>query len=36
MVETTEAKQVRRAASTIVYPALGFEINPCGSYDPDP
>ncbi|MFP9193922.1 hypothetical protein ACLI4Q_20150 [Natrialbaceae archaeon A-CW1-1] len=32
MVETTEAKQVSRAASTIVYPALDFGIKPCGSY----
>ncbi len=32
MVETTEAKQVCRAASTVVYPALEFDIKPCGSY----
>jgi len=32
MVETTEAKQVCRAASTIVYPALDFGTKPCGSY----
>lgn len=32
MVETTEAKQVCRAASTVVYPALDFGIKPCGSY----
>jgi len=28
MVETTEAKQVSRAASTVVYPALDFGIKP--------
>lgn len=32
MVETGEAKQVCRAASTLVYPALSFDIKPCGSY----
>ncbi|MFP9193932.1 transposase [Natrialbaceae archaeon A-CW1-1] len=32
MVETTEAKQVSRSASTVVYPALDFGIKPCGSY----
>jgi hypothetical protein len=32
MVETTEAKQVCRAASTLVYPALDFGIKPCGTY----
>ncbi|WP_235019648.1 hypothetical protein [Natrialba sp. INN-245] len=32
MVETTEAKQVCRAASTVVYPALDFGIKSCGSY----
>ncbi len=32
MVETIEAKQVCRAASTVVYPRLDFDIKPCGSY----
>ena len=32
MVETTEAKQVCRAASTLLYPALEFGIKPCGTY----
>jgi len=32
MVETIEAKQVCRAASTVVYPGLDFDIKPCGSY----
>ncbi|ARS90084.1 transposase [Natrarchaeobaculum aegyptiacum] len=32
MVETTEATQLCRAASTVVYPALEFDIKPCGSY----
>jgi len=32
MVKTTEAKQVCRAASTVVYPALDFDIKSCGSY----
>ncbi|UHQ98088.1 transposase (plasmid) [Natrinema zhouii] len=32
MVEIDEAKQVCRAASTVVYPALDFGIKPCGSY----
>jgi len=32
MVETTGEKQVCRAASTLVYPALDFGIKPCGTY----
>jgi hypothetical protein len=32
MVDTTEAKQVCRAASTLVYPVLDFGIKPCGTY----
>ncbi|WP_458190735.1 hypothetical protein [Haladaptatus sp. NG-WS-4] len=32
MVDTTEAKQVCRAASTLLYPALDFGIKPCGIY----
>ncbi|MDL0124171.1 transposase [Halobacterium salinarum] len=32
MVETAEAKQVCRAASTLVYPALDFDRKPCGTY----
>ncbi len=32
MAETIEAKQVCRAASTVVYPRLDFNIKPCGSY----
>ena len=32
MVDTTEAKQVCRAASPLVYPALDFDIKPCGTY----
>jgi hypothetical protein len=32
MVDTTEAKQVCRAASTLIYPALDFGIKPCGTY----
>lgn len=35
MVETAEAKQVCRAAFTVVYPALDFDIKPCGSYTRD-
>ncbi|QOS13510.1 ISH7-type transposase ISHgi17 (plasmid) [Haloferax gibbonsii] len=32
MVSTAEAKQVCRAASTLLYPALDFGIKPCGTY----
>ena len=32
MVNTTEAKQVCRVASTLLYPALDFGIKACGSY----
>jgi len=32
MVETAEATQVCRAASTLVYPALEFDSKPCGTY----
>jgi len=32
MVETAEAKQVCRAASTLLYPALEFDVKPCGEY----
>ena len=32
MVTTREAKQVCRAASSLVYPALNFGIKPCGTY----
>ena len=32
MVDTIEAKQVCRAASTLLYPALYFGIKPCGTY----
>ncbi|MCU4752071.1 transposase [Halobacteria archaeon AArc-curdl1] len=32
MVKTTEAKRVCRAASSVMYPALDFDIKPCGSY----
>ena len=32
MVETTEAKQVSRAASTLLFPALEFGAKPCGKY----
>ncbi|MFC4989009.1 hypothetical protein [Saliphagus infecundisoli] len=32
MVDTDEAKQVCRAASSVVYPELDFGIKPCGSY----
>ena len=32
MVETAEAKQVCRGGFTVVYPALDFDINPCGGY----
>ncbi|SEP12015.1 hypothetical protein SAMN04487948_1159 [Halogranum amylolyticum] len=32
MVDTTEAKQVCRAASTLVYPVLEFGVKPCGTY----
>ncbi len=32
MVKTTEAKQVCRAASTLVYPELDFDIKSCGKY----
>ena len=32
MVETTEAKQVCRSVSSVVYPELDFGIKPCGSY----
>src|SRR6056297_4018524 len=32
MVETTEAKQVCRAVSTVVYPALDFGVKACGTY----
>jgi hypothetical protein len=32
MVDTTEAKQVCRAASTLVYPVLQFGVKPCGTY----
>ncbi|MFC7166069.1 transposase [Halospeciosus flavus] len=32
MVETTEAKQVSRAASTLLFPELEFDVKPCGKY----
>ena len=32
MVETTEAKQVCRAASTVLYPQLDFGVKQCGKY----
>jgi len=32
MVETNEARQVCRAASTLLYPELNFETKPCGKY----
>jgi hypothetical protein len=32
MVDTTEAKQVCHAASTLLYPAVDFGIKPCGTY----
>ena len=32
MVETAKAKEVCRAASNLVYPALDFAIKPCGTY----
>jgi len=32
MVETAEAKQVSRAASTLLFPALEFGVKPCGTY----
>ena len=32
MVDTTEAKQVCRAASTLLYPALDFGSKSCGTY----
>lgn len=32
MVETTEAKQVSRAAATVLYPELSFDVKPCGKY----
>jgi hypothetical protein len=32
MVETGEAKQVCRAASTLLFPELEFDVKPCGKY----
>ena len=32
MVDTAEAKQVCRATSTLLYPAIDFGIKPCGTY----
>jgi len=32
MVQTTEAKQVCRAASTVLFPELEFGVKPCGKY----
>ncbi|PSP60805.1 transposase [Halobacteriales archaeon QH_7_66_37] len=32
MVETTEAKQVCRSASTLLFPELDFDVKPCGEY----
>ena len=32
MVQTAEAKQVCRAASTVLFPALEFGVKPCGKY----
>jgi len=32
MVETAEAKQVCRAASTLLFPELEFDVKPCGKY----
>ena len=32
MVDVDEAKQVCRAASSVVYPELDFGIKPCRSY----
>ncbi len=35
MVETAEAKQVCRAASTLLYPELNFQLKQCGKYTRD-
>jgi len=32
MVETAKAKQVCRAASTLLFPKLEFDVKPCGKY----
>jgi len=32
MVETTEAKQVCRASSTVLFPELDFDVKQCGEY----
>ena len=32
MVGTAEAKQVSRAASTLLFPGLEFGVKPCGKY----
>ncbi|GAB6878134.1 hypothetical protein JCM17823_04080 [Halorubrum gandharaense] len=32
MVQTAEAKQACRAASTLLYPQLAFGVKPCGKY----
>ena len=32
MVQTAEAKQACRAASTLLYPHLEFGVKPCGEY----
>jgi len=32
MVETTEARQVCRAASTVLSPGLDFDVKQCGEY----
>ena len=35
MVETAEAKQVCRAASSLLYPELEFDVIQCGKYTRD-
>lgn len=35
MVQTAEGKQVCRAASSLLYPELEFEVKPCGEYTTD-
>ena len=32
MIQTAEAKQVCRAASTVLFPELEFGVKPCGKY----
>ena len=35
MIHATEAKQLSRAASTLLFPVSDFDVKPCGEYTRD-